>query len=109
MFVEQTQQKECQLDVEHMSSVLWILADSYCRKILETIKEKPMSCVEISIETKIPISTVYRRMQELQDQKLVHTSGSITEDGKKYFLYKSRVQAIHATFDGKLELKVTRK
>lgn len=104
MFVEQIQQ-----DNADSEQILWILADPYCREILKNIREKPESCMEICAETKIPISTVYRRMQSLQDQNLVQISGTISENGKKYFLYKSKVEAIHASYADKLELQVIRK
>jgi predicted transcriptional regulator len=55
--------------------------------------------MELSGDKKIPISTVYRRLQTLYDAKLLAISGSINEDGKKYFLYKSRVKSISIKCD----------
>ncbi|HSB84038.1 MAG TPA: ArsR family transcriptional regulator [Nitrosarchaeum sp.] len=81
-------------------AILEVISDKYCRAILENSMEKPKSAMEISAETKIPISTVYRRLQTLHDNKLLGISGSISEDGKKYFLYKSRVKAIATSFNG---------
>ena len=81
-------------------AILEVMSDKYCRAILENTMEKPKSAMEISAETKIPISTVYRRLQTLHDNKLLGISGSISDDGKKYFLYKSRVKAIASTFNG---------
>lgn len=81
-------------------AILEMMADKYCRAILENTMEKPKSAMEISAETKIPISTVYRRLQTLHDNKLLGISGSISDDGKKYFLYKSKVKAIATSFNG---------
>ena len=81
-------------------AILEVISDKYCRAILENSMEKPKSAMEISAETKIPISTVYRRLQTLHDNKLLGISGSISEDGKKYFLYKSRIKAIATSFNG---------
>lgn len=81
-------------------AILEVMADKYCRAILENTMEKPKSAMEISGETKIPISTVYRRLQTLHDNKLLGISGSISDDGKKYFLYKSKVKAISTDFNG---------
>jgi predicted transcriptional regulator len=81
-------------------AILEVMSDKYCRAILENTMEKPKSAMEISAETKIPISTVYRRLQTLHDNKLLGISGSISDDGKKYFLYKSKVKAIAAAFNG---------
>ncbi len=88
-------------------AILEVMSDRYCRAILENTMEKPKSAMEISAETKIPISTIYRRLQMLHDRKLLGISGSISDDGKKYFLYKSRVKAISTTFNGShIEIQV---
>jgi hypothetical protein len=67
----------------------------------------PKAAIEISAQTKIPISTVYRRLQTLHDNKLLGISGSITTEGKKHFLYKSKVKAITTKFNGgNLEVEI---
>jgi len=86
--------------------MLNVLGNLYCVTILETVQEIPKSAIEINAETKIPISTVYRRIQTLHDLELLQVSGSISKDGKKYFLYKSKVKSIKAQFDGKLTVEV---
>ena len=85
---------------ERKDAILGILSDKYCRAILETTMDIPKSAMEISAESKIPISTVYRRLQSLHDNKLLGISGSISDDGKKYFLYRSKVKAIASSFKG---------
>ncbi len=91
------------IDDERKQVILEILADKYCKQILHNTLEKPKSAIELSQEEQIPISTVYRRLQTLYDAKLLAISGSINEDGKKYFLYKSRVKSISI----KCDLEVT--
>ena len=91
------------IDDEKKQVILEILADKYCKLILHNTLDKPKSAMEISNEKKIPISTVYRRLQTLFDAKLLAISGSINQDGKKYFLYKSRVKSISL----KCDLEVT--
>ena len=73
---------------ERKELFLEILSDKYCRLILETIMDVPKSAIEISREKDIPLSTVYRRIQQLHDSHMVRTSGIITEEGKRLFLYK---------------------
>jgi predicted transcriptional regulator len=85
---------------EEKEVILELLADKYCRAILQITIPKPKSAMEISAETRIPISTVYRRLQSLHDNKLLRISGSISSDGKKYFLYKSKIKAISTSFNG---------
>jgi len=87
-------------DDSRKDTILEVMSDKYCRAILENTMEKSKSAMEVSSETKIPISTVYRRLQTLHDNKLLGISGSISDDGKKYFLYKSKVKAIATSFNG---------
>ena len=87
--------------------ILRILADKYSRAILDATIDSPKSAIELSAECKIPISTAYRRVQELHDNKLLGISGSINDDGKKYFLYKSKIKSIIAYFNGgSLEIEI---
>lgn len=89
-------------------ALLSIMADEYCRTIIHVTTDKPKSAIEITNETKIPISTVYRRLQTLHDNKLLRTSGMINEDGKKLFLYKSKIKGISSTFEnGQTDVKLT--
>lgn len=86
-------------DDQRKQVILEILSDKYCKQILHYTLEKPKSAMEISDEKNIPISTVYRRLQTLYDAKLLAISGSINQDGKKYFLYKSKVKSISLQCD----------
>ncbi|MCE2505915.1 MAG: helix-turn-helix transcriptional regulator [Nitrosopumilaceae archaeon] len=82
------------MDDERKQIILEVLSDKYCKQILHDTLDKPKSAMELSSDKKIPISTVCRRLQTLYDAKLLAISGSINEDGKKYFLYKSKVKSI---------------
>ncbi len=94
-------------ETEKKDSLLEVISDKYCRIILESTMYKPKSVMEITAETKIPISTVYRRIQTLFDNKLLRTSGTITDDGKRLFLYKSKIKGIQSNFcNGQVEVEV---
>jgi predicted transcriptional regulator len=94
-------------ETERQDSLLEILSDKYCRAIIKSIMNKSKSVIEITNETKIPMSTVYRRIQTLFDNKLLATSGTITEDGKRLFLYKSKVKGIQSVFNNdKMEVEL---
>ena len=87
--------------------LLSIVSDKYCRTILKAILDKPKSAIEIASETKTPISTAYRRIQTLHDSKLIQASGMISDDGKKLFLYKSKIKGINSTYkDGQIEVEL---
>ncbi len=94
-------------ETEKKDSLLEVISDKYCRTILESTMYKPKSVMEITAETKIPISTVYRRIQTLYDNKLLRTSGTITDDGKRLFLYKSKIKGIQSNFcNGQVEVEI---
>ncbi|AJM92000.1 Putative transcription regulator [Nitrosopumilus piranensis] len=75
--MQTTQQTFKIQDLEKKDNMLEIVSDKYCRTILEVTKFKPKSATEITSETKIPISTVYRRIQTLHDNKLLAISWEI--------------------------------
>ncbi|MFB5624193.1 MAG: ArsR family transcriptional regulator [Nitrosopumilus sp.] len=92
---------------EKKENFLEILSDKYCRSILEAIMDTPKSAIEVSREKIIPLSTVYRRIQQLHDSKMIRTSGVITEEGKRLFLYKSKIKEVNTRFSGgKLDVEV---
>ena len=86
-------------ETENKDSLLEILSDKYCRAILASTMHMPKSVMEIAAEAKIPLSTVYRRVQTLHDSKLLAVSGIITSEGKKLFMYKSKIKGIQSVFD----------
>ena len=84
-----------------------LIADKYCRILLTATLDEPKSAMVLSAECSIPISTVYRRLTELEQAGLLNTTGKISNDGK-YFLYKSRIKEINALFSsGSLKIKLT--
>ena len=94
-------------DEQRKEAILNIISDKYSRQILNSTMDRPKSAMELSSESNIPISTVYRRIQTLHDNKLVGVTGSISSEGKKYFLYKSKVKAITSSCDGnEIEIQV---
>ncbi|NDB32195.1 MAG: ArsR family transcriptional regulator [Nitrososphaeria archaeon] len=103
----QVQLEGKRIDDDRKGVILGIMSDKYCRAIIEATMTTPKAAIEISAECKIPISTVYRRLQVLHDSKLLAISGSITQEGKKHFLYKSRIKAMSSTFNGgNLEVEI---
>lgn len=90
-------------------AVLQALADKYSRTILSFIMDKPRSVIEISNGCKIPMSTTYRRIHDLEDAGLVRVMGSIVnEDGKRYYLYRSSIKAVRTVFGiDSLEVEVS--
>ncbi len=94
-------------DISKKDNILEVVADKYCRAILDTTMYKSKSVMDIAIDAKIPLSTAYRRLQFLERQKLLWISGEINEGGKRMFLYKSKIRGIHCMFNqGQVEVKM---
>lgn len=85
-------------DEDQKQVYLYLVSDQYSRKIMDSIMDIPKAILEISNETKIPLRTVYRKIQMLYDSKMLKISGSMTDDGKKYFLYKSKIRSISVRY-----------
>ena len=72
------------------------LADEYCRKIILSTINKAQSVEELSQSENIPISTTYRRVNEMKDVGILTVEKTVlTEEGKKFELYRSAFKAIH--------------
>ena len=84
---------------KNIQPILNIMADKYSRDLLRITQDSPKSVFKIAHETGIPISTVYRRLQFLQENKMLKTSGGLNKDGK-YFVYLSKLKAASTFFDG---------
>lgn len=81
--------------------ILTALSDEYSRQILTATAQKPLSALDISKNYEIPITTVYRRIEELVEAGLLAAVKSgRTTDGKWYDLYRSLLLRIDVTFDG---------
>lgn len=77
---------------------LEMFSDNYARIILSAMIEQPKSALQITEETKIPLTTVYRKLHNMLEENLIKISGQIAENGKKNFLYKSKLRSFHVTF-----------
>lgn len=63
------------------------VADEDCRTILQTIDEERKTVSEISEECDIPLSTVYRKVNDLQEVGLVEKQNRLCRDSKPENVY----------------------
>ncbi len=78
--------------------ILSALADPYSRKILDAIMEDNKGALELSKECGIPVTTVYRRLEEmLQGGLIVSVKYSRNKDGKWFEVYRSILKQINIT------------
>jgi hypothetical protein len=71
------------------------LADEYSRKIILGTIDRARSVEELSGTEKIPISTAYRRVNEMSEVGLLAVEKTIiTDEGKKFELYRSSFKSV---------------
>lgn len=72
--------------------VIEALADIQSRSILFSIIKKGKTAMELSEEHRIPLSSVYKKISDLEEIALVKIDKWILSDnGKKFKVYKSRI------------------
>ena len=72
--------------------VIEALADSESRAILFSIIKKAMTASEISEKLKIPLSSVYKKLSDLEELTLIEVEKWLISDkGRKFKMYKSRI------------------
>ena len=73
--------------------VIEMLADAESRAILFSIIRNGKTATELSEKHKIPLSSVYKKISDLQELTLIQIdSWQISEKGRKYKVYKSRIK-----------------
>ena len=74
------------------------LADAESRTILFSIIKRGLTATEIAEKYKIPQSSVYKKLAELEELTLVQVDQWLISDkGRKYKVYKSRISKADIT------------
>src|SRR5574342_499147 len=72
--------------------VLEALADAQSRAILFSVIKEGKTVAELAEEHRIPLSSVYKKISDLEDLSLIKIEKLILSDnGKKYKIYKNRI------------------
>jgi predicted ArsR family transcriptional regulator len=72
--------------------VIEALADSESRAILFSIIKKGMTASDLSEKLKIPLSSVYKKLGDLEELTLIEVEKWLISDkGRKFKMYKSRI------------------
>lgn len=91
-------------------NILHFLADEYSRKILTATIKQECSARELAIELKIPSATLYRKIKSLEEAKLIKNVKTVrTQAGNDENYYRSTINKIFITFDGKLSITLVEK
>ncbi len=72
--------------------VIETLADAESRSILFSIVRKGKTATDLSYELRIPLSSVYKKLSDLEELTLVKIDKwMISDKGRKFKVYKSRI------------------
>ena len=72
--------------------VIEALADAESRTILFSIIRKGKIASDLSVSLKIPLSSVYKKLSDLENLTLIRIEKTIlSENGKRFKVYRSRI------------------
>ena len=73
--------------------VIEMLADAESRAIIFSIIRKGKTAAKLSEKHKIPLSSVYKKISDLEELTLIHVdSWQISEKGRRFKVYRSRIK-----------------
>lgn len=78
--------------------IIEALADAQSRTILFSLIKKGKTAMELSEKYRIPLSSVYKKISDLEDIALIRVEKWVlSESGKKFKVYKSRISKADIT------------
>ena len=87
-------------DKDSKDRLLKAVSESEMRDLLIRMLKEAKSASDLAYETRIPLSSVYRRIHELNEAGLLAVErATITEQGKRLELYRSAVNEVNLKFE----------
>jgi len=80
-------------DDRRVEDVLDTIGDNYARQILAAISREPRPAKELAEACDISLPTVYRRLELLEEQKLVASHTAVDDDGNEYRRYECNFES----------------
>ena len=78
--------------------VIEALSDAESRAILFSIIRKGKTASDLSISLKIPLSSVYKKLSDLENLTLIKIEKTIlSEKGRRFKIYRSRINKAEIT------------
>ena len=96
------------IDESKKKAIVEALFDDQSRTILYSTTDTAKPVVDIMKETNIPMTSAYRKVKDLLKVNLLRTEGSeITEDGKRFYLYRSNINEAKLIYkNGDIEINI---
>ncbi|MDS0222038.1 winged helix-turn-helix domain-containing protein [Haloarcula sp. S1AR25-5A] len=94
------------------TEVFALLDDEYARALLAATSHRPMTATELSNDCDMSLSTVYRRLDALEDCGLVAARTRLADDGHHPDVYEAQMDELtvcltDGTFDVSLAVEST--
>ncbi|WP_411967443.1 helix-turn-helix domain-containing protein [Haloferax sp. YSSS75] len=87
--------------------LLELLGDEYVRSILVATSRRPQSVKELSDEFGVAQSTIYRRLDEMVDHRLLEEQTELVADGSHHSVYKAKLTHLDMVVaDGELRIEM---
>jgi predicted transcriptional regulator len=92
---------------EALESLLGAREDDDCRAIIEATSAKALTASELSEQCELPLSTTYRKLDELTDVDVLDEQIRISKSGQHKSEYSLQVEQISFVVDDGISLKVS--
>jgi DNA-binding Lrp family transcriptional regulator len=86
-----------------------LLLDKISIRILQSISTTPKSINMIKDNTKIPMTTLWRRIRFLKRNKIIKQSRGFGPSSRRYYYYKNSISSMNFSFGQSLSVKLVRK
>jgi len=86
-------------DPEDVKAILAVLDGDDCRAILEATDEEPMTATELSDALDLPLSTTYRKLEELTDAGFVDGGPRLDGTGTHATEYRNVLEDVSVSVD----------
>ncbi|RQG89844.1 ArsR family transcriptional regulator [Natrarchaeobius halalkaliphilus] len=91
-----------------LSRILAILDDEYARDILTHTSVEPMSASTLSERCDASLPTIYRRLERLEESRLVTEETELAPDGNHYSVYSANLDRFELSLEeGSFDLELT--
>lgn len=96
-------------DADEVQAVLHALQDDDCRAVLEATDEESLSASELADACDLPLSTTYRKLDELTETGLLAERTRLRPNGKHASEYVRVVDEVLVDADAGFELTISRR
>lgn len=95
-------------ETNRVEAMLGALEDADCRAILEATTDDSLTANEISESCDLPLSTAYRKLEQLNEAGLLDEQLRLSRSGKHTSEYARSIDDIQVSIGQDIELCVTR-